>query len=851
MDGRFRTHDLGRWNANGDLEILGRADDVVKVSGQSVELGEIERTLLRHPGVGRAAVVQLQGRLVACVELPSPDQAQGVDWREFLGRTLPSYMIPAEVVTLTEMPINSAGKVDRAALSEIAKSRVKASREQEEGAAPRGDLEQAIARIWEEVLDFRPIFREDNFFAVGGTSLASITVSQRLLELGYNVPVRMVLASLTVEALAARIAEMREQPADPAGETDAPDLATMDQEGFWIASEIGLAPAASHVVRVLCVRGRIPDAETWQSAWLRLIERHAALRTAFHSDENGRLRWRTAETNDIGPSANFSFDKCASIEVARDLVAIRTNERFDLSKPPLVRAGLIAVEEGGETLFWFVLHHAIADGISTRTIQEEIHDLIGGRSLPPAPNGVALAGRAEQQYLSSDRAEHDREFWQNRLAVLVERGGEAFEDYITERPRPAMATGRGSAPLSERLDARTLESLGRLAKAHRVGLHALLLAILASETRRRVGRGDVIVGSGISVRPAGGETAIGHFVNVLPVILEKGSGDAPFSALLREAQAALTETVEHAAYPANRLYREFRHRHPEHRAGSRTSLFDIALTAIPPRYSEDREAGIVLEPRPMPGELVHPAAGLDLSFSHERCAEDEGGLNLLLTWNADVCTKPTAEAWLSSFAAWARWLAEDPARFEKPLPTLLPDEAARIERWERGPVRPRPNRRCHEIFERLADRQPQSPAVVTRERVETFEQLDARANGIAQRLTDRGVSRGAVVAVLTSGPTDLPATVLGIWKTGGAYLPLAQDQPPARLADMAADAGAKILFVLDGLEVPTPLANAVTAVIRPRIVLRPAGVFARRVLPRTLPILFIPRARRAGLRACP
>ena len=288
----------------------------------------------------------------------------------------------------------------------------------------------------------------------------------------------------------------------------------------------------------------------------------------------------------------------------------------------------------------------------------------------------------------------------------------------------------------------------------------------------------------------------------------------PFSALLRSTQSTLTETLEHAAYPAGLLYREFRQRHPDLRACSRTSLFDIALTAIPPRTCVDRETGLTLAPRSLPGELAHPAVGLDLSFSHEPCPQDGGGLNLHLTWNPDVCSRDAAGAWLCSFAGWARWLADEPGRIEHPLPALLPHEAALLERWERGPDRTRPNRRAHEIFEELADRHPLRPAVVGREHVETFAQLDARANGIAHRLIRQGVARGTTVAVLTAGPVNLPATVLGIWKAGGAYLPLEHKLPAARLAAMAGDAGAAVLVVLDGLTAPGPLTDSVGAVIR-------------------------------------
>ena len=280
-----------------------------------VSLGEIERTLLRHSGVRRAAALQLKGMLVACVECPDPDQTQEVDWREFLGRTLPSYMIPAQVAVLPEMPISSAGKVDRIALLKIADSVFEEAREQEAGTPPQGDLERMIAGIWEDVLGQRPIMRENNFFTVGGTSLMAIAVSQRLQLRGYNVTVQMVLASLTVAALAERIAAIQEQPSVMNDVSPVENIATTDQEGFWIASEIGLAPAASHIVRVLeCSRSDAatigmaigmdpPDRSSCRPAHRVLFGR----RTVLFAGEQLNL------TNFL-PHANFSFDRCESLE---------------------------------------------------------------------------------------------------------------------------------------------------------------------------------------------------------------------------------------------------------------------------------------------------------------------------------------------------------------------------------------------------------------------------------------------------------------------------------------------------------------------------------------------------------
>ncbi|KAA1057544.1 non-ribosomal peptide synthetase [Azospirillum argentinense] len=805
----YRTHDLGRWNADGDLETLGRADDMVKVSGQSVSLGEIERTLLRHPLVSRAAALQHQGRLTAIVESADPEAAQSEDWRSFLGRSLPAYMVPARVKAVARMPISSAGKTDRRALLALAEEALTAARGT--GGTPQGDLERTIAAVWEEVLDTRPVMRDDPFFAIGGTSLLAIAVGQRLHALGHPVTVPVILASQTVEALARRIAEQTDEDATPSDLSEG--SVTAGQEDFWVAAKLGLAAAGSHVVRVLSVRGTVPEVERWRTAWAALLARHPALRTAFHADADGRVRWRTVPVTALPPSAGFSIDRCHVPEEARELIAGYAETPFALTEAPLARAGLMLVESGNETLFWFVLHHAVVDGQSARTVQEDVLALLLGHPLPPAPHGIALAARDEARHLGSDGAAQDRAFWSAKLDALPP---EAFEELPLDQPRPTTPGGRSAPPLAERLDAATTAALAAIAKAQGVGLHGLLLAILAAETRRRGGRTDLILGTGVSLRPAGAKDAVGHFVNLVPVVLP--GAPAALNGQVRAAQDALTEAVGHAGLPANLIQREFRQRRPNALPPARPNLFSVALTANPPRTSADPASGLSLSPRRLPDALAHPAAGLDLAFSHEPVTTEDGeGLELALLWNPDVYTETTARSWLGGFAAWARWLAADATRLDSPLPALLPEETALLDRWEHGEERPRPARRAHELFEEIAARQPNRPAVVNRNGVRTYGDLNRDADRIAAALLGCGVARQEAVAVLTNCSPDLPATVLGVWKAGAAYLPLALDLPPERMAYMVRDTGVRLLIALDGQPIPPALAEAVPTLIRPEI----------------------------------
>ncbi|MET7767149.1 amino acid adenylation domain-containing protein [Nocardia sp. NPDC005366] len=196
----YRTGDLVRWNSGGALEYLGRTDFQVKVRGHRIELGEIETALLADPTVGQAAVAVQPSdsgdRLVGYV-VPVPGGSVDPEaLRRSVSRVLPNYMVPAAVLELPSFPVNTSGKLDRKALPQP----VFTARE---GAPPTTALERDIAEVYAEVLAVSPIGVEDDFFALGGSSLLAFTLHQRLsARIGRAVPMSALLAHPTVGALA-------------------------------------------------------------------------------------------------------------------------------------------------------------------------------------------------------------------------------------------------------------------------------------------------------------------------------------------------------------------------------------------------------------------------------------------------------------------------------------------------------------------------------------------------------------------------------------------------------------------------------------------------------------------------
>ncbi|HEY1171319.1 MAG TPA: amino acid adenylation domain-containing protein [Verrucomicrobiae bacterium] len=203
----YKTGDLARWKADGNVEFLGRADNQIKIRGYRVELGEIEAVLATHPGVSESAVTVYQGetgdkRLAGYVVRNNPD----VTWPElkkFLDAKLPEFMVPSAFVFLEKLPLTPSGKIDRKSLPA---PDVTAAPSEQAYVAPRNETEESLVQIWSEVLGRSKIGVHDDFFELGGHSLLVTQVISRVRSaFEVELPMQIFFERPTVEAMAAEI----------------------------------------------------------------------------------------------------------------------------------------------------------------------------------------------------------------------------------------------------------------------------------------------------------------------------------------------------------------------------------------------------------------------------------------------------------------------------------------------------------------------------------------------------------------------------------------------------------------------------------------------------------------------
>ncbi|WP_223659923.1 non-ribosomal peptide synthetase [Streptomyces angustmyceticus] len=369
----YRSGDLVRWSADGELEYLGRLDDQVKVRGFRIELGEVESALVRHPGLESVAVVLREDapgdrRLVAYAVSAAGDAEPSVtDLREWCGRTLPGHMVPSAFVLLDELPLTGNGKVDRKALPAPGGARPQLGAEY---VAPSTPVEEAITRVWAEVLGLDRVGVHDNFFGLGGDSILTIQVISRAKRYGLHLTPRMVFRHQTVAEIARHAEEGAVVWAEQ-GPVQGEAALTPIQHWFF-----GLdLPNREQFNQSRLLETEGLDAATLDEALALLVEHHDALRLRFEHDAEG---WRQTHTADEQVPCTEHHDLSALSEAHAweqvEAAADEVQQGMDFASGPLLRAALFDLGAGRGQRLLLAVHHLVVDGVSWRILLQDLAD---------------------------------------------------------------------------------------------------------------------------------------------------------------------------------------------------------------------------------------------------------------------------------------------------------------------------------------------------------------------------------------------------------------------------------------------------------------------------------------------
>ncbi|HEX9939684.1 MAG TPA: amino acid adenylation domain-containing protein, partial [Longimicrobium sp.] len=777
----YRTGDLGRWRPDGTIEFLGRNDFQVKIRGFRVELGEVERRLLEHPAVREAVVVARQEgagdqRLVAYWAGERAVDAEAL--RAHLGERLPEHMVPAAYVHLESFPLTPSGKLDRKALP-APEGEAFAQRGYE---PPVGEVEQALAEVWSDLLGVERVGRHDDFFELGGHSLLAVQMAthvQQLLDL--DVEPGKVFECPVLKELAEVVAA--------AGRAELPPIVRVDRGGrlplshaqqrLWFLEQMGDQGSAYHVPLRLRLRGVLNRAAL-RRALDGLVARHEALRTVF-GEEGGEPEQRIAPAT--AGLHLVEHDLAGEPEALERLMAAEAVAPFDLERGPLVRGRLIRLGRDEHVLL-LTMHHIVADGWSMGVFFRELSALYeayrDGRESPLPELAVQYADYAvwQREQLEGEVLERQLSYWRERLA-----GAPELLELPTDRPRPPVQTFRGaSVPVEVPLV--LLERLQALGRSEGATLYMTLLGAFQVLLGKYGGGDDIVVGSDIAGRTRREvEELIGFFVNTL-VLRTDLSGDPSFRETLRRVREATLGAYKNQEVPFEKLVAELQ---PE-RSLSHSPLFQVMFTLQNIGGGGGALPGLKVEGL---GAAME-SAKFDLSLT---LAATSQGLRGSLNYSTDLFDRATIERMRGHLARVLEQVAADADAKLSRLALAGPEERARVVvEWNRT-ERPFPrDASIHALFEAQAGRTPHAVALAWGAEELTYRELDARANRLAHHLAGLGVGPESRVGVRVERSVENVVATLAVLKAGGCCVPVDTSYPAERMALMLADSAVRVLL---------------------------------------------------------
>ncbi|WP_330241207.1 non-ribosomal peptide synthetase [Streptomyces sp. NBC_00525] len=740
----YRTGDLGRLRADGAVEFLGRRDHQVKVRGFRVELGDIEAALRTHPDVTDAVALMNEDHLVAYTV---PETA--ADLRAHLAARLPGHMVPARVHALPAFPLTPSGKADRAALAAVQHTPAASPQ-------PLTGAEQAVAAEWREVLGTVCGVHE-TFQACGGHSLSAVRLANRLNhKLGTRLTALDILEDSTIAGLARHVDDPAHREPDPVAPAaaDCPGPASAAQQQVAYAIEADGRTRAYLARARLTLRGTL-DVPALHRALEDITRRHEILRTRFVL-RDGELVQLTEESAPVTLDVHEGPEEPVWDALVEDVL--------DPTTLPLARWALIR-RAPDEHLLLHAEHHYVHDGWSHQVFLTELADLYSGRH-PQEPVQFAAFTQWQRQWLGSPEATAQEEHWQRLL-----RDAPATPALAPLGPGTGTARGR---LLRRRLPPAVTRRVADLAAELRLTPFQVMFGTFALLLSRQTRSTDLLLGTTVANRNhAAWERVIGMIVNTVPVRVRSPRAERAGD-YLRQARDGLLDSLRAAELPLSRIVAATGTPAP-------TILFSQHSTFDePPAFRDltvEAEVALANDTAKFPLNVTvvpHPENGVEVLFEYAPHRWDDTKAERLATAYTDLLASLTAALPL-----------EEADRFLPDLGAGAPGNTYGTA-WRGGiPAR----------FAAQAAHHPDRTAVVAGNHRWTYATLLRRSGDYAAHLTALGVRPGDLVGIRLDRGPELPAAMLGVLRTGAAYVPLDPDQPAARTDALAEQA--RTVHVID------------------------------------------------------
>ncbi|MET0462943.1 MAG: amino acid adenylation domain-containing protein [Chitinophagaceae bacterium] len=781
----YKTGDLCRWNAEGNLEFIGRIDEQMKIDGYRIEPGEIEAAILTAAQVSQVCVTSYTDhtgsqRLAAYI-LALTDFSQN-EMIAHLEKILPGYMIPSRWLLLETMPLTANGKADRKMLDTCVRTVQKPNMHEE----TMSEAELNMLRIWKQILDVDTIGVEDNFFDAGGHSLLAIRlVSAIKREMNIQLSIGDIFDYPTIRSLAS----LQQPGADETGEVPIPKAdrnvklpLSFSQERLWFIDKLQ-GSTHYHLPSVVRLKGKL-DTVILEKAFITVIQRHESLHSVF-VEENGEpyVRFLDPEKWELRISQS-DFD---SEEALQQYQAGFISTAFSLQHDYMIRAELIRLDNESHLLL-IVLHHIASDGWSSSIMVKELMTaytagLKGEKGFPGKPVLQYPDFAAwQRQYLSGDLLAKKLSYWENRLQGVTPL------ELPTDFNRGAMHSIKGKvirkeikADLRAAIDSRCHELL-LTPFMFMLGAFNVLLS-------RYTGSQDICVGTPVAGRNDQRlESLIGFFVNTIAV-RSYIDEEKPFIDMLLQLRENLLRDYEHQDVPFEKIVEKL----VREREWNQTPLFQVMFVM-------QNNEKVKVDPAQAFGGVTVEAVGFEQTSSKFDLTlhvdETRSGYMISAEYSSDLFKARSIDRLLNHFVNLLENLTEQLHMPVGQVAVLKEKEILALRALGCGnfDVPYSRERTVIDLFENRVDKMPWLDAVAFGNKTMTYGELHLVSNQVAHLLKSHAVGREVKVAICMNRGFEMIVAMMAVLKAGGAYVPVDPAYPPERISYILDDSEASLLL---------------------------------------------------------
>jgi amino acid adenylation domain-containing protein len=799
----YRTGDVVRCLPGGALEFIGRIDRQMKIRGYRVEPAEIENRLNGHRAVASSVVIPRRNRsgqaslvafFIAEKGQPAPSSAQ---LSSHLAQTLPAYMIPSLFVRREEWPLSFHGKLDRDALLEC----LEADREADER-TPLSAFEAAVRELCRKVIGAHSMGLDESLIANGLHSLSAANLAW-LVEEKFETRITLseILDTPTVRGLLDLIERRKyghaaEIPPRITIRGSRPGFIPLSfaQEQVWFLERLHPHLNSYRFQSLLHCDGAL-NVGALEAALNHMVSRHEILRTVFPAEDQ-------MPRQEIRPYVPFPLsleDLRALPEDARQrqldlLIHDELRRPFDTAAGPLIRWRLFQLGDN-EFKLLHTEHHFLHDGWSYGIFLGELYATYKAfnekAALPSQPLPAPFADFAlwQREVMASGAWDSQLAFWKEELAGCLHPPSlpsdrrmnipRTFEGLQIRRPFPQAIW----------------EELGRVCSRAGVTRFSWIHAAFQLFIHRYTGADDFCIGSGFANRrdPCLREM-LGMVINTLP-IRARFEGVKSFRDLAQRASQALRRASDNQELPFERVVQEIN----PHREANANPFFNTCIGAyegVFPHFRSDQLA-ITTDDTIACGQVKFDLMVLLVPPKRDSVDAAAASPAPLILWefSTELFEEATAERMLDHFFNLIESSVRDPGAPLSSLSMMDGEERNRVLGFARGSVTPLEcETPIHRIFETVAAASPDNCAAVAGDVSLSYQQLNVRANQLANRLAERGCAAGSIVVVALPRGLDAIICLLAILKAGGAYLPIDPREPSDRIARLLGLVNARFIL---------------------------------------------------------